>query len=306
MYRICFVVLLGLTHLLGSELGHAQETKALRLITVRDKQEAQQMHQQLQQGASFSALAGAKSIGPERRVWGYSGIVRVSEVQAELRPILQKLRPGEVSDVLAVGKRFMIVKVISPEIERHFEAADRALKEKKFPQAIQALKAALALEPDSIQTYLKLGLAYDLAAQYEEAIATLEKAQSYAPQQPQISVMLAATHTRLAIEKKNRTHAQQAIQIYDQLLKLDQRFAPAVHFGLGKVYLVALQQPEAALAHLEQAVKITPRTPELYRLLIQAYYDTQRYQQALQHLRLAQGLGYDFPDLREALAKVKK
>jgi tetratricopeptide (TPR) repeat protein len=306
MYRICLVAFLGLTHLLGSGLGHAQETKALRLIIVRNKQEAQQIHQQLQQGASFSGLAGAKSIGPERRLWGYSGIVRINEVQVELRPVLQKLRPGEISEVLEVGKRFMIVKVISPEIERHFEAADRALKEKKFPQAIQALKAALALEQDNIQTYLKLGFAYDLAAQYEEAIATLEKAQRYAPQEPQITVMLGATHTRLAIEKKNRTHAQQAIQIYEQLLKLDQRFAPAVHFGLGKVYLVALQQPEVALSHLEQAVQITPRTPELYRLLIQAYYDTQRYQQALQHLRFARSLGYDFPDLREALAKVKK
>jgi tetratricopeptide (TPR) repeat protein len=306
MHRICLIAFLGLTHLLGSGLVHAQETKALRMITVRDKQEAQQIHQQLQQGASFSGLAGAKSIGPERRVWGYSGIVRISEVQAELRPVLQKLRPGEISEVLAVGKRFMIVKVISPEIERHYATADRALKEKKYPQAIQALKAALALEPDSVETHLKLGVAYDLAAQYEEAIATLEKAQSYAPRQPQIIVMLGAAHTRLAIEKKNRTHAQQAIQIYEQLLQLDQRFAPAVHFGLGKVYLVALQQPEAALTHLEQAVQITPRTPELYRLLIQAYYDTQRYQQALQQLRFAQSLGYNFPDLREALAKVKK
>ena len=306
MYRICLVAFLGLTHLLGSELGHAQETKALRMIIVRSKQEAQQIHQQLQQGASFSALAGAKSIGPERRVWGYSGIVRINEVQAELRPTLQKLRPGEISEVLEIRKRFTIVKVISPEIERHFEAADRALKEKKFPRAIQALKAALALEQDNIQTYLKLGVAYDLAAQYEEAVAALEKAQSYAPQEPQIIVMLGAAHTRLAIEKKNRPHAQQAIQIYEQLLKLDNRFAPAVHFGLGKVYLVALQQPEVALTHLEQAVKITPRTPELYRLLIQAYYDTQRYQQALQQLRFAQSLGYDFPDLREALAKVKK
>lgn len=306
MYRICLVAFLGLTHLLGSELGHAQETKALRMIIVRSKQEAQQIHQQLQQGASFSALAGAKSIGPERRVWGYSGIVRINEVQAELRPTLQKLRPGEISEVLEIRKRFTIVKVISPEIERHFEAADRALKEKKFPQAIQALKAALALEQDNIQTYLTLGVAYDLAAQYEEAVAALEKAQSYAPQEPQIIVMLGAAHTRLAIEKKNRPHAQQAIQIYEQLLKLDNRFAPAVHFGLGKVYLVALQQPEVALTHLEQAVKITPRTPELYRLLIQAYYDTQRYQQALQQLRFAQSLGYDFPDLREALAKVKK
>ena len=306
MYRICFGVIFSLIHLLCSEWVHAQQTKALRMIVVQDKQEAQQIHQQLQQGASFSGLAGAKSIGAERRVWGYIGLVRTNEVQAELRPVVQKLRPGEISDVLAVGKRFVIVKAIATEIQRHFEVADRALKEGKFPPAIQALQAALALEKDNIQVYLKLGYAYDRAAQYEASIAALEKAQSYAPQDAQTAIMLGAAHTHLAIDKKNRTHAQEAVKYYEQALKLNERFAPAVHFGLGKVYLVALQQPEVALKHLEQAVKITPRTPELYRLLVQAYYDTQQYQQAIQHLRLAQGMGYDFPDLREALAKVKK
>jgi tetratricopeptide (TPR) repeat protein len=208
--------------------------------------------------------------------------------------------------VLEIGKRFTIVKVISPEIERHFAAADRAVKARQFSQAIQALQAALALEQDNVETYIKLGVVHDLAGQFEESISAFEKAQRYAPQASQIAILLGATHTRLAVEKKNRTHAQQAVQAYEQALKLDERFAPAVHFGLGKVYLMALQQPEAALPHLEQAVKSTPRTPELYRLLIQAYYDTKRYQQALQHLRFAQGLGYDFPDLREALDKVKK
>jgi tetratricopeptide (TPR) repeat protein len=306
MYRICLVVFLGLVHLLCSTPGQAQETTALRMIVARDKQEAQQMHQQLQQGASFSALAGAKSIGAERRAWGYSGLVRLTEVQSELRPVLQKLRPGEISAVLELGKRFIIVKVISPEIARHFEAAERALKEKQFASAIQALKAALALEQDSVQTYMKLAVAYDLAGQYEESISAFETAQRYAPQEPQILIMLGATYTRLAVEKKQRTYAQQAVQSFEQALKLDNRLAPAVHFGLGKVYQVALQQPETALPHLEQAVKSTPRTPELYRLLIQAYYDTQRYQQALQQLRFAQSLGYDFPDLRQALDKVKK
>ena len=306
MYRICLVVFLGLVHLLCSTPGQAQETTALRMIVARDKQEAQQMHQQLQQGASFSALAGAKSIGAERRAWGYSGLVRLTEVQPELRPVLQKLRPGEISAVLELGKRFIIVKVISPEIARHFEAAERALKEKQFAPAIQALKAALALEQDSVQTYMKLAVAYDLAGQYEESISAFETAQRYAPQEPQILIMLGATYTRLAVEKKQRTHAQQAVQAFEQALKLDNRLAPAVHFGLGKVYLAALQQSETALPHLEQAVKSTPRTPELYRLLIQAYYDTQRYQQALQQLRFAQSLGYDFPDLRQALDKVKK
>jgi tetratricopeptide (TPR) repeat protein len=198
------------------------------------------------------------------------------------------------------------VKVISPEIERHFEAADRAHRDGKTPQAVQALKAALALEEDNIQALLRLGVAHDQAKQYDEALVHLEKAQRYVPQDAQIALLRGAAYTHAAIEHKNRSQAQKAVQVYEQVLQLDGRLAPAVHFGLGKVHLVALQQPQTALPHLEKAVQASPRVPEVYRLLIQAYYDMQRYEQALQQLRIAQGQGYDFPDLREALNKAKR
>jgi pentatricopeptide repeat protein len=45
--------------------------------------------------------------------------------------------------------------------------------------------------------------------------------------------------------------------------------------------------------------------PEVYGMLIQAYYDTQRYQQAWEYLRHAQSLGFEFPQLLTALQKVK-
>jgi tetratricopeptide (TPR) repeat protein len=298
------VVMVLVCHLFSIDPGYAQERKALRMITLRNRQEAQTIRQQLQQGASFSALAGMKSLGPERNTWGYSGIVRLEEVQRELRPVLQRLKYGQISDVLSLGQAFVIVKVISPEIERHFAAADRAMDEGKTAQAIQELKAALSLEEDNVQAYLTLGLAYDRAAQYEEAISYLEKAQQYAPQSVQIAVSRGAVYTDAAIKRKDLAYAQKALQVYEQTLRLHAQLAPSMHFGLGKVYLLALQQPETALTHLEQAVSLTPRVPEVYRLLIQAYYDTRRYEKAWQYLRFAQGLGYDFPELREALHKV--
>lgn len=301
MSCVLTVVMVIVCHLLSVSLGHAQERKALRTIVVQDKQEAQAILQQLRQGASFSALAGMKSLGPERTTWGYSGIVRLDEVQPELRPVLQQLKNGQISDVVAFGQGFMLVKVISPEIERRFEAADYAMREGKTAQAVQELKAALSLEEDNVQAHLKLGLTYDRAGQYEEAIPSLEKAQQYAPGAAQIAILRGAVYTRAATERKNRVYAQKAVQAYEQTLQLDGQLAPSVHFGLGKVYLLALEQPETALAHLEKAAALTPRVPEVYRLLIQTYYDTRRYEQAWKYLRFAQGLGYEFPDLRDAL-----
>jgi cytochrome c-type biogenesis protein CcmH/NrfG len=72
---------------------------------------------------------------------------------------------------------------------------------------------------------------------------------------------------------------------------------------MGKVYLLALQQPQKAIAPLEQAVQMNPRVPEVYRLLIKAYTDTRQYDKARQSLQLAQRLGYNFPELNTALQR---
>ena len=284
----------------------AAEAKALRIIVVYDKQEAEAIRKQLLQGASFSALAGTKSLGPARRFWGYSGMVKPEEVQPALRTVLRKLREGQISEVLKLGQRYVILKVISPQIEQHIQAADAASEQGHTEVALRELQAALRLEKDNIEVLLRLGVVYDEAQQYEEALKYLEQAQRYAPTATRITMLRGAVYTRAAIARKRARYARQAIQAYRQALARDQRLAPAVHFGLGKVYLLALRQPRKALPHLEKAAAITPRVPEVHRLLIQAYYDTKRYERAWQHLRLAQSLGYEFPDLLKALHKIKR
>jgi tetratricopeptide (TPR) repeat protein len=304
-WPLIIAILLGCVGL-STELESAEEVMALRMIIVQDKHEAQQIHQQLLQGASFSALAGTKSIGPERRAWGYSGIVRLADVQSDLQAVLRKLQPGQISKVLELGHHFAIVKVISPKIEQHYAAADRALSEGKAEQAVQELQAALRLEPDNVQTHIKLGMLYDSRRNYADAISYLEKAQSYAPDSAQIAIMRGAVYSRAAFASQDQTYGQKALQAYEDVLKLDERFAPAVHFGQGKVYLLVLHQPEKALVYLEKAVAMTPDVPQVYGLLIQACYDTQRYQKAWQYLRMAQSLGIEFPKLRDALHKADK
>jgi tetratricopeptide (TPR) repeat protein len=306
MYRCFAIVILLLSLLPGHEVLGAEETRALRMIIVRDKQQAHTIFEQLRKGASFSAMAGRHSIGPERRTWGYSGVVPLKDMQPELQSVVRKLKPGQMSDVLELNQRFVILKVLSPEIDRHYQAADRATREKNIPQAIQELKAALLLEKDNMQTLLKLATTYDAAKRYDEAIASIEQANQYAPDITQIELLRGAIYMRAAVDQKNRTYGQKALQAYEKARQLDERLAPAVHFGIGKVYLLVLQQPNEALGHLEKAVEVTPNVAEVYRLLIQAYYDTQRYQQALQRLRMAQGLGFEFPDLRDALQKAKQ
>ncbi len=306
LYSLYGVVSLVVLSLCAPGLAAAQDARALRLIVVADRQTAQNILQQLQQGASFSALAHAKSMGPEYELWGYGGIVRLNEVQPTMRAALLKLQEGQVSDVLELGNQFVIVKVISPKIAQHFEAADRAEDENQLPQAIRELQAALRLEADNVQAYIRLGLLQQSAKQFDEAIRTLEKARQYAPQDAQVLLFVASAYTHAAVEGKQTAQAEKALQAFQRVLQLDGRYAPSVHFGMGRIYLLALQQPETALGYLEKAAEATTSVADVHRLLIQAYYDTRRYEQAWQSLRRAQDLGFDFPELQVALQKVRQ
>ncbi len=301
---------LGLLYLVVCCMGAmgpaaAQDERAIRRIIVADRQTAEEILQQVRQGASFSALAHARSLGSEASQWGYSGIVRLNEMQPAMRAVLLKLKEGQISDVLDLGGQFVIVKMISPKIERHFEAAARAESEDKLPQAMQELQAALRLEEDNVQAYILLGLLQQGAKKYDEAIRYFEKAQQYAPQEAQVLLLVASAYTHAAAASKNAAQAEKALQAYQRVLQLDGRYAPSVQFGMGMVYLVALRQPDTAVGYLEKAAESTTNVADVHRLLIQAYYDTRRYEQAWQSLRRAQDLGFDFPDLLAALQKAK-
>jgi len=306
VYRVLSLVCLIVCGMAMPETATAQDERTVRRIVVEDSQTAQEVLQQLRQGASFSALAGTRSVGSESSQWGYSGTVRLHEVQPVMRDALLKLKEGQISDVLELEGQFVILKSISPKIPRHFEASGRAEREGKLPQAIQEMQAALRLEEDNVLAYLRLGLLQQSAKKFDDAIWSLEKAQQYAPQEVQVALLVAGAYTHAAAESHNAAQAEKALQAYQQVLQLDGRYAPAVHFGMGKVYLVALRRPDTAVGYLEKAAEATTNVAEAHRLLIQAYYDTRRYEQARQSLRRAQNLGFDFPDLRAALQKTKQ
>lgn len=297
IWLICCMATVGL-------LG-AEEVKALRMITVRDRQEAQQIRQQLSKGASFSALSAQKSVGPERQAWGYSGTVRLADVQPELGAILKTLQPGQISQVIELGQQFVIVKVISPQIELYHEAARHAIEANNIEVAVEALQAALQLEKDNIKTYLQLATVYSIAQRYQDALPSLDAAHRYAPQSTRVLMMRSATYTKAAIAYNNQAYAATALQDYEQLLRLSPYLAPSVHFGMGKVYLAVLRQPRKAIGYLEKAVKDQPNVAEPYELLIRAYYETKHYDKAWGYLRLAQQLGFEFPELQDVLRSVK-
>lgn len=290
----------------GTGVDAADKEVGLRMIIVRSVEEAKALHQQVLKGASFSALAREKSIGPQRRQWGFSGIVRLDEVQDTLRPVLQKLKLGQVSQPVPLGEYYAIVKLIPMQIQTLLSTAETALQNGQAASAINAIQMVLKLEPDNVPAYMTLGLAQGEAKQYTNAIESLEKARVYAPREAQIPMLLGVMYTHAAEQGPSQPFAQNALEAYRQALSLNERLAPAVEFGIGKIYAVALKQPDKAIEHLQKAAAATPNMPEVHKLLIQAYYDTKRYEKAWQQLRLAQSQGFAFPELTAALHKAKQ
>jgi tetratricopeptide (TPR) repeat protein len=290
----------------GTGVDAAEKEAGLRMIIVRSLEEAKVLHQQVLKGASFSALAREKSIGPQRRQWGFSGIVRLDEVQDALRPVLQELKLGRVSEPVQLGEYYAIVKLIPVQIQTLLSTAETALQNGQAASAIQAIRMVLKLEPDNVPAYMTLGLAQGEAKQYSDAIESLEKARAYAPREAQIPMLLGVMYTHAAEQGPSQPFAQNALDAYRQALSLNQRLESAVEFGVGKVYAAALKQPDKAIEYLQKAAAATPNIPEVHKLLIQAYYDTKRYEKAWQQLRLAQSRGFEFPELTAALHKVKQ
>jgi hypothetical protein len=85
VYRVLGLVYLIICGMAAVELATAQDERAIRRIVVADRQTAEELLRQLRQGASFSALAGMRSVGVEYKQWGYSGIIHLREVQPALR-----------------------------------------------------------------------------------------------------------------------------------------------------------------------------------------------------------------------------
>src|SRR5262245_38663101 len=105
VYRVLGLVCLIICGMAAVDLATAQDERAIRRIVVADRQTAEEILGKVRQGASFSALAGTRSVGVEYSQWGYSGIINLRQVQPTLRAALLKLKEGQVSDVLvAVGQ----------------------------------------------------------------------------------------------------------------------------------------------------------------------------------------------------------
>ncbi|ETX06044.1 tetratricopeptide repeat protein [Candidatus Entotheonella palauensis] len=305
MYPVV-VTLLCLLTLLASATSATAKDMALRMIVVRQVDEAKAIRKQLRQGASFCYLAKTKSIAPSRKQWGLSGVVNLNDVHSELQAILRKMKPGQFSDVTALGRHYAVIKVLSPKVPDLLETAKQQMNQGQIKPAIQSARQLLKLEKDNVPAHMLLGVALSESKDFKESVKVIKQARDYAPTEAQILMLLGTVYTKAAFETEKRTYSKQAIGAFRQAMKLNKGFVPAAHLGLGHVHLNLLKQPKKAIPYLKKAADQAPQLARAHQYLIQAYIETKTYPEAWKHMRYAQGKGFKFPKLLAQLHKIKK
>jgi len=198
-------------------------------------------------------------------------------------------------------------------------------------EAIRSLKAVLAVEPDSAEAHLLLGIAYRTAGTADllgEAVAELRQALALDPAFIPARLYLAHIYLDLgrferAREELNAAlvssprnaqfltllgeverllgNPQRSLDVLTQSLAIDGSSAQA-HYYLG-LTLLDLGRPAEAITELERVVKSGEKRAEVYLSLGAAYLDSGRLDEGLEILSQATRLDPARPDIRVQLAR---
>jgi len=186
-----------------------------------------------------------------------------AEKPAEAPPTQPKSQPA--SEAMTPSER--------ADLLWHYRNLGKALYENPATQydAVDVLKKALELAPDSARERVNLGLALLRAGKTDEGIADLEKAQKQDPSIPH-------TWFNLGIAFKRESEYDKAIH---QLEGMAERVPdePITHYNLGVLYRLQ-GQPERALEELEKAAALDPRLAGPHFQLATAYRKAGRTEDA--------------------------
>jgi tetratricopeptide (TPR) repeat protein len=158
--------------------------------------------------------------------------------------------------------------------------------------AIPVLAHIIQVEDDNLSAHLDYATAIlSVRENPQEAIASLRRVQELSPDHIQAQALLAE-----ALAENNEL--TDALHAYQTVLETDLVEDPAwcsrISLGLGRTAL-ALQQPDIAIAALQEASLADPQNPQIPCTLAEAYYAAGLLEDALQTARI--GLGLALEDL---------
>ena len=156
------------------------------------------------------------------------------------------------------------------DVFRHWELALAYLQQKRNPEAVPELQAALHLAPNMVGLHNDLGYVYQTEGQMPAAIAEYQAALRLRSDLPQ-------THFNLGWCLLVRGQLSDAEHELRQADPADAR----THDALGEVFLRAHRDLEA-IAEYQEALRLAPDYPSVYRPLFGLLYAHGRYDEAIE------------------------
>lgn len=132
----------------------------------------------------------------------------------------------------------------------------------QLDEALAAYQTVLKIKPDKAAAYTNIGVVYYQAGQFDEAVQQMQKALELDPTDAETYYMLGATY----VQQKKLDEAEKS---FNQAIELKSDLA-AAYTGLGNVQL-ANKKFEEAVATLQKATTLQPDQAEAWLALGQAY-----------------------------------
>lgn len=179
--------------------------------------------------------------------------------------------------------------------------ADKLAEEEKWPDAIDAYKLAIRLDPNYARAHGGLGDAYLNSGKWEQALVAYKEQVRLAPNDARAQYDLGYAYNEMG------RHGE-AFAPFVKAISLEPSFAEA-HYGIGYAYLKG-SQFEKSIGYLKGAIRLQPDYADAYYGLAQAYAGLGKADAANEQLKklatidaqLARKLEKEIPTLLAAAA----
>jgi predicted CXXCH cytochrome family protein len=253
----------------------------LRMIVTADRAKAENVRQQLENGASSFNLARSNSVDDTAISGGFLGDLDTSHLDPVWAAKALALDPGELSEVIEGQAKYFILQRLPRDFREqantHFRKAMDLRKTGDRTGAATELLEALKIYPYFLRALTYLGITYGEAGNPQAGAGVLRLATTLHPHD-------AGAHFNLGIAYGAQGDERE-ISEYQRAIELDPDLAPAyLNWGAA---LFAKQRPDEAIQVYRRGIEVNPMIAGLHYSLSVALSQTGQTQAAEREMAFA-------------------
>lgn len=205
---------------------------------------------------------------------GEEGLVSSYVGPADTKALVAREQPGQMENARTVSP---YVAGDDQTAADHYKAGIERYRQGRYQEAIDAFRMSIRMQPDDLKTYYSLGVAlYSGLGRAEEAAAALEEVVARDSSWSQVYPLLGAVY--MDLNRKDR-----AIQQLERAVALDPKWENYNRMGLAQL---RNENPTAAIAAFEHAVRQAPWQPHPHLNLARLYEQQGREQEAVRQRQI--------------------